>query len=639
MNIEDKVLLNIDQLVIGTAGHVDHGKTELVKALTGYDTDRLREEKERGMTIELGFAPFTLHDKTVSIVDVPGHEKLVKTMVSGASGMDMALLIIAADEGIMPQTVEHLHILTLLDIKSLIVVVTKSDLVEMGQLTTTLDAIKTHLQDTPYSKAPIQCVDSLSGTGISELKSRILYEADGRTKKGYHELFRMPIDRVFSIKGYGTVITGTILGGKINEGDLVHIMSQKGILNTKVKNLQIHGNAVTKATEGQRCAINLNKVETSQIERGHVLVKPDTIRPTSKLDAVLYPIHDQPILTHNHRVRINIGTTEVIGKLRIVGADSIGSGQKGYASISLEKPVIATRQDRFIIRSLTPVTTIGGGVVINHCSMNYPRLREETLRYFHLFEEGDLSVIIDYTLSHLPDIYDIDLIYHKLYCNKQAIWQGLKQLIQDSRVVKLNPRYYISRDVLDDYTNILINRFHSYYHNTYHIYMNKEALKTGSFPKLDAQAFQGLVELWIKEKRLSQKGPLLAMDVDERTLMLLQDSKVQEIEGAIMNSGMMCTQMEELVELGYASTDILSIVSLLESLEHIKKVSPNLLLHISSYHKLLNIIRNMDSHDMPLTVIAIRDALGIGRKRTIQLLEFLDEERITRRVGNYRVLC
>lgn len=627
----------MDHLVIGTAGHVDHGKTELVKALTGHDTDLLKEEKERGMTIELGFAPFMLEDKIVSIVDVPGHEKLIKTMVSGASGIDMALLIIAANEGIMPQTIEHIHILSLLNVTSVIVVITKIDLINENEHNAIKEDIKIYLKDTNLKDVLIHSVSSTQNIGIEELKTKIIEEAKVLKRPKDKVLLRMPIDRVFTMKGHGTIVTGTLLGGKIQLDELIDIVDGDKKLTSRVKNLQVHGEQQKKAFAGQRCAINLNRVEKSLIKRGDVMIKQGTVEPTGWVDTVIYNVGESTPIKHNQRVRINIGTAEIIGKLRIIGQDQINGKKKGYASIKLEKPIIAIREDRFIIRSLTPVTTIGGGIVLNHRSSHLPRFKEESINHYRLLEGNSIKKITEYILNTDRHILDIDMIYSRLYCNKQDIWKSLKELTSEGKVIRLG-NYYVSEGNFHNYINRVTKAFQEHYkRNKYSLFMSKEELKSRYFSELDMKEFHELIQVLTKQKIISQQEHQIAMHLEKRINLLSKTRDIMEIEKMILDGGMNCLDQSIIDGLKYTSNDVKGIVRFLEEIQRIRRIDDSLFIHITKYNEFITTINYLFEEKRQLTVIEVRDALKIGRKRTINLLEYLDQQGITKRIDNYRI--
>jgi len=362
--------------IIGTAGHVDHGKTALIKAITGIDTDRLKEEKERGISIELGFASLTLPDgRTFGIVDVPGHERFIRNMVSGASGIDMVIMVIAADEGVMPQTREHLHICSLLGIKKGLVALTKVDMVAGEWLDLVKDDVREFLKGTFLEASPVIPVSSIAGTGLKELLDalgRVASEIEGESEEGP---FRLPVDRAFTMKGFGTVVTGTLISGDIKLGEEVEILPPG--ITAKVRGIQIHNQSATIAEAGQRTAINLQGVERNTIVRGVVLARPRTFKPSIRLDVCLeYLSNNNRRLKNRNLVRFHVGTNEVIGRIILLDREDVEPGAKASTQIVLESPIVAMARDRFVIRSYSPVTTIGGGMIVDPLPKKHKRSSE-----------------------------------------------------------------------------------------------------------------------------------------------------------------------------------------------------------------------------------------------------------------------
>ncbi|MBN2538823.1 MAG: selenocysteine-specific translation elongation factor, partial [Deltaproteobacteria bacterium] len=352
-------------IILGTAGHVDHGKTSLIKALTNVDTDRLKEEKERGITIELGFAPLVLPDgQRIGIVDVPGHEKFVKNMVAGVGGIDLVALVIAADEGIMPQTREHFEICELLGIKRGLVALTKIDMVDKEWLALVQEDIRNFFEGTFLETAPIVPLSSVTGVGLAEFLAalnEIISTLDERTDSG---LFRLPVDRVFTMKGFGTVITGTLASGKIRVGDTVEITPAGG--QAKIRGIQVHNETAQAAQAGQRTAINLQGTDRTTIERGYVLTRPSTFQASNRLDIHMrYLASAGKKLKNRALVRFHTGTSEAISRIILPDRDHIEPGEETYAQVIPETPVVAMSGDRFVIRSYSPITTVGGGEIID----------------------------------------------------------------------------------------------------------------------------------------------------------------------------------------------------------------------------------------------------------------------------------
>ncbi len=367
------------RLILGTAGHIDHGKTALVKALTGIDTDRLKEEKERGITIELGFAHLTLPSGVLlGIVDVPGHEKFVRHMVAGAGGIDLVALIVAADESIMPQTREHMQILTLLGISAGLVVITKIDMVEPEMVDLVTEEVRDFTRGTFLEGCPVVGVSSVKGLGIDTLVATLDEMAaaiEGARRSG---IFRLPIDRVFTMKGFGTVVTGTLMSGGVRSGEEVAIMPRGA--TARVRGIQVHGKPENEAVAGTRTAVNLSGVEMDAVSRGDVLVSPGSIEPSYMIDArLLYLSENARNLKNREQVKFYFGTSEIVGNVVILDSDEIVPGHEGFVQIRLTEPAVTLPGDRFIIRLLSPVVTIGGGEVLNAVARKHKRFREEVI--------------------------------------------------------------------------------------------------------------------------------------------------------------------------------------------------------------------------------------------------------------------
>src|SRR5690348_3892615 len=352
-------------LIVGTAGHIDHGKSALVRALTGTDPDRLPEEKRRGITIDLGFADVEIGDLKLGFVDVPGHERFIKNMLAGAHGIDLLALVIAADEGVMPQTREHFDICRLLGVRNGLVVITKRDLVDEEMLVLVEDEARELTAGSFLEGAPVLAVSSRTGVGLDELKARI--EELGRNVPPRSQEFvsRLPIDRSFSMKGFGAVVTGTLIAGKIKEGDELELLPPQ--LNVRVRGLQVHSKSVSEAHAGQRTAVNLAGVDTAQIERGMVLAQAGRLRPTQVVDVWIdvLPGASRAVRSRS-RVRFHIGAAEVLGRVRVLdGPLQIAAGGGGLAQLRLEAPVVAVHGDRLILRTYSPAETIAGGVILD----------------------------------------------------------------------------------------------------------------------------------------------------------------------------------------------------------------------------------------------------------------------------------
>ncbi len=386
-------------LIIGTAGHVDHGKTSLIRALTGTDPDRLKEEKERGMTIDIGFASFRLPSgRQAGVVDVPGHERFLKNMLAGASGVDLLLLVVAADEGVMPQTVEHLDIMRLLEAQKGIIALTKSDMVEPDWLELVTEDIRAAVQGTFLADAPIIPVSSATGEGLKDLALTIDRMTEEVEQRDTSAPFRLPVDRVFTMPGFGTIVTGTLVAGTIRLESPAVVLPQGR--ETRIRQIQRHGKKEEQAEAGSRVAVNLAGVDLEEVARGDVVCQPGRYQATRILDAriVMLPNAPRP-LQNRARIRFYLGTAEVLGRAVILDGETLQPGQEGLAQFRLETPVVAARKDRFVIRSYSPMNTLGGGIVLDANPERHRRQDERVLERLKTAEKGDPAELVEQALA------------------------------------------------------------------------------------------------------------------------------------------------------------------------------------------------------------------------------------------------
>ncbi len=392
--------------VVGTAGHIDHGKTALVKALTGVDTDRLPEEKARGITIDLGFAHASWNGVDVSFIDVPGHERFVRNMLSGIGGIDLLMLVIAADESVMPQTREHFDICRLLNIPSGIIVITKSDLVDQQTLDLARAEIADLVKTSFLENAPTYEVSAVTGAGIEELRSGILQQLQSTKARNTNGIFRLPVDRIFTLKGHGTVVTGTLISGSVRKDQAIEILPSG--LRTKVRSLHAHNQAVDQAIAGQRTSVNVQGIEKEQIIRGDVLTEPEILKPTSLLDVKLTLLNGVKPLAHNSLVRFHHLATDTLARITLLGIETLQPGGTAYAQLRLQKPVSALYNDRFILRRQTPLITVGGGIILDHLPIKrINRSDAQAQKRLQEFETGNdsdrLKIIVEQKGIHGAD--------------------------------------------------------------------------------------------------------------------------------------------------------------------------------------------------------------------------------------------
>ena len=625
-------------VVMGTAGHIDHGKTTLVKRLTGIDTDRLEEEKRRGMTIELGFAPLTLPSgNVISIIDVPGHEKFVKTMVAGVTGIDFVMLAVAADEGIMPQTREHIDILSLLNIKTGVVALTKSDMVDAEWLEMVKEDVRKALAGTTLETVPIIPVSSVNGNGIDNLVSQLEQLAAAAAEMNARELFRLSIDRVFTMTGYGTVVTGTVTGGTVTKGDAVEILPSG--LTARIRGIQLHNLAAENASAGDRCALNLSGIEKDDIERGDVVATQGIIRLTRIVDAVLHTVKGKEGISHNQRVHVHIGTKEALARVRILGAEEIPGGSKGYVQLRFEEPVAAIREDRFIIRSYSPVTTIGGGFIIFHSAQNRQRFSRESIEALSIGEKGELKEITGFILKSSGKLLGIDDLWREIFADKNEIEKVLLMEIESGRIVVLREtNKYLSKYLYNDFierVNISFRQLYDKY--PYRYKMDREEIKSKVFSDLDAKDFAALLNHFVENHLFEMEGNFIIQPDGIAIRRIFSLKETSRIEKALLKDGLNARSIQQLEkDIKIHSDKIDEIEKFLIQTGKIIDLGNGLLIHTSIFKESVREIRGILDVQGGAAASQIRDSLGIGRKTAIALLEDLDSIEVTQRVEDIR---
>jgi selenocysteine-specific elongation factor len=630
------------QVVMGTAGHIDHGKTQLIKTLTGIDTDRLKEEKERGITIDLGFAHLRCQDGTeVGVIDVPGHERFVRNMLAGVGGIDLVMLVIAADEGVMPQTREHLAICQLLHIKEGLVALTKADLVDEDWLELVSEDTREFLKGTFLEGKPIVPVSAKTGQGIDELK-HILQALVARVPpKQLEGKFRLPVDRVFTIRGFGTVVTGTLFSGMIRVEDRVEIYP-KGI-EAKVRGLQVHNASTPEAVAGQRTAINLQGIDKVELERGDALGHPGEFAPTFMLDAVFQHLADAPRpLRHRARVRLHIGTSEIMGRVILLDRDELAPGEETYVQFRLEAPAIALPRDRFVIRSYSPVQTIGGGMVLDAQPAKHRRGDAGLAAHFRLLAEGSSEEIFAH---HLKQAAHQGLRLSEFLPRTELSEARLRQVATTlqragwARAVNAEMGWYLHVEALD-----ILKRELQRYLETYH---RQNPLK----PNISIE------ELRAKVRSLGERVCLMALEelrqqgavVVERDRVRLATHQValddtrerllNELEAEFLAAGYQPPRVEELFDkLNIGKGHDKALLQVLLDQGRAVRLKDNVVFHRSNLVKAESLLVQYLRDHREITPIEFKDLLGVSRKYAIPLLEYFDGQKLTMRVGDKRIL-
>jgi len=627
-------------VIIGTAGHVDHGKSTLITALTGTNPDRLKEEQERGMTIDLGFAALTLpNGQTVGIVDVPGHERFLKNMLAGAGGVDVVLLVVAADEGIMPQTREHLDILRLLDVKAGVVALTKCDLVDAEWMRLVTDEVREFLRDTPLEDAPVVAVSAVTGQGLSDLLSA-LQEAVARVPtREVNAPFRLPIDRVFTLAGVGTVVTGTLVSGRIRTGDTIEILPPG--LHSRARQIQVHGRKVEEAIAGSRVAINLPGVEKEQLERGMVCVPPGVFQPTRAFDAQFSLLPDAAQgLAHRGRIRLYLGTAEVIGRVSLLENERLEPGQQGFVQLRLEKPLVAARGDRFVIRTYSPMFTIGGGIVLEPHAPRHRRFDSAVIERLRSLLRGAPEEKVLAILSQSPVGMDEAELARRAEMDLSGVRTILNTLQAQQQTVRAGEVWF-ARSVWDRLRQRAEGVLHHYHRqNPLRAGMPREELRSTLGGKLPARLFEAILFRWQEEGMIVLQGALVRLASFTIRLNERQQRLAQRVEQIIRAAGVTPPPVEAISQQVGAPPDaVRAMVQVLLEQGVLVRLEEDLLFHRDTIAQLAELVRRTIREKGSLSVGEFRDLTGSSRKFAVPLLEYFDSIRLTRRVGDVRVLA
>lgn len=631
-------------IIVGTAGHIDHGKTTLIKALTGRETDTLREEKERGISINLGFTFFDLPSgKRAGIIDVPGHEKFIKNMLAGISSIDIVLLVIAADEGIMPQTREHFEILQLLDVKKGIVVLTKADLVDEEWLTMIKEDIRKEFKGTFLEDAPMHSVSSKTGAGLEALIKNIdefTEEVEAKDTQGH---FRLPVDRVFSVSGFGTVVTGTVISGSIKEGQTIEVYPSKVV--SKVRGIQIHDQPAKIAEAGQRCAVNISNVKVSDVGRGDVVSVENLMEPSLMVDCKLYYLKSasRP-LENRQRVRLYHGTSEIICRVVILDKEQVEPGEEAYVQLRLEKPLTAQRNDRYVIRSYSPMDTIGGGSIIEPLAKKAKRFNEEYIEELKIKESGKTESILENTIKKLSEGYPraVDIL-KALGKNEENIENKLEMLINDKKIVKFDTgdkAIYLHNEFISEKVAELENILSKYHkENPLKWGISKEEIKNKIFGKaIKQKIYDQMIETLISSQIINMHGSFISLP--DFTIKYTKDQKLIR-ENIIKAFKAAKFSPPKYNELEAAQNDGKNFKMVFQSIMDegvLIKVSEDCFFLLEDYNRVKDIITRFITDNGSITLAQLRDELDTSRKYAMALIEHFDSIKLTKRLEDKRVL-
>lgn len=637
------------EIVLGTAGHVDHGKTSFVKALTGIDTDRLKEEKKRGITIELGFAYLDLPcGHRLGIVDVPGHEKFVKNMVAGVTGMDLLAFIIAADEGIMPQTREHFDICRLLGVKQGLVIVTKKDMVDEEWLEMVVGEVAEFCSDSFLEDAPILPVSSTSGAGI---ESVIAYIDDLVASHRFAEAFgpfRLPVDRVFAMKGFGSVVTGTSISGRAAVG--ADVRFYPGARTAKIRGLQVHSAPVEVVEAGHRTAVNLQGVDSSEISRGMVLASDGCLEPTYLLDCSLFFLHSNTKpLKHRTRVRVHLGTAEIMGRVSLLNQDVVQPGEEVAIQLLLEEMIAVWPGDRYVIRSYSPVATIGGGAVLGS---NAPQKRKRLTAKDRAYNSEVFSILRTGTaeekiLLHIREQGMLGLTFTDLSKRLGTFGKHLTRLLNEPLSAKkmvvvdnATQRYVINEIAEEIKSNMLANLASYHQANPLKNGLSKQELKSGFVGAIDEKVLNYCLNDLIKKNKIVQEDSIIRLASHQVALKADEKKLKHDLQSWYLKKGLQTATIKETLEKfsDYPEPLLREVLDLLLKEGVLLKVSESLM-----YDRAIleDIAQKMVAHleqNGEIDAPGFKNLSGLSRKFSIPILEYFDRTKVTIRVGDKRVL-
>ena len=628
-------------IIVGTAGHIDHGKSALIRALTGTDPDRLKEEQARGITIDLGFAHLDMNDVQIGFVDVPGHEKFVKNMLAGVGGIDFVLLVVAADESLMPQTREHFDICRLLGVTSGIVVITKTDMVDEEMIELVTEEVRDAVKGSFLENADIIPVSSKTGAGIDRLKTAIHDLGLNIRQRPANRLLRLPIDRAFSIRGFGTVLTGTLTSGEIQKDQEIELVP--GGLTAKVRGVQVHGEMTGRAISGQRTAVNLQGVDLAAVERGMVVTVSRTFRATQILDVRLSMLADAKPLKHLVKVRFHQGTKETLARVALIGQDIIAPGETSYAQLRLDEPVFCLHGDAFIIRRFSPTITIGGGLILHPNPSKHKSTDHNAVEALRKLDGNNIKEKIPVLLSvDAKRAIDLKALNSLLGLPVDELTRICKELSEAKKLVMLpasSPVLILPSVVesLKKSTLALIAAFHN--ENPLQKGLSKEELRKRFYDDLPLEVFRHCLDELAEKHRIMFLDEAVSLYGREMRLSAESENTRKMIEDALTKAGVQPPTLTELQdELDADPEEIKRIFFWMIKEKQLVKIAEDLVYLRVTLDEIKRKIKEKFASGAKLGVPDFKDIFGVTRKHAIPLLEFLDREKFTRRLGADRVI-
>ncbi|MFW5993399.1 MAG: selenocysteine-specific translation elongation factor [Desulfohalobiaceae bacterium] len=627
-------------VIMGTAGHIDHGKTTLIKALSGIDCDRLKDEKKRGITIELGFAYLDLPDgQRLGIVDVPGHEKFVKNMVAGAAGIDFVLLTVAADEGIMPQTREHLEICSLLGIKQGLVALTKIDMVDEELLELAQEDVQDYLSSTFLAGAPVIPVSAHTSQGVPELTRALQEYAAISSSKQDSDLFRLPVDRVFTMRGYGTVITGTLLSGQIQTGEPITVYPHQ--LKSKVRNLQVHTQSVQSAHAGQRTAMNLSGLEVEDLERGDCLARPGTLFPRQLWDIEISCLPSaHKALRHRREIHFHHGSRETLARVHLLDREELKPGETALAQVRFPEPMVGVYLDRYVIRSFSPLRTIAGGKVLNPLAERIKRHSPKLELLLALAQEDPQQTLL--TQLKLAGTRGLNMSQLQVTCAQplKALHRLLQDLASRQQVFLFDreDQRYIHQEVLKELNSSLleyVRRFHE--QNPLQAGLSRGMLTSDWGRSLWPKLVHFLLERCLKKGELENEQELIRLPGHQVSLKGEQSQLRDRLLQAYERAGLEPPNLNALLqELGTDKKSATLILKVLTEEGRLVKVKEELYFSPAALERIKSLVQEYFQDKSELTPPDFKELTGLSRKYSIPLLEYLDRQKVTIRVGDVR---
>ena len=633
----------MQNVIVGTAGHVDHGKTCLIKALSGIDTDRLKEEKKRGITIELGFANLIDTDGVhIGIIDVPGHEKFVKNMLAGIGGIDLVLLVVALDEGVMPQTVEHFEILKMLQIRQGIVVLTKSDTVDSDWADMVEEDVRELIKGSFLEQAELIRVSSYTGENIDVLRQKIVTMAKQAGKRREEkELFRLPIDRVFTMEGFGTVVTGTLVEGMCEAGEEVMVYPQERLL--KIRGVQSHGQKEEKASAGQRTAINLAGIKKEELSRGQVLAYPGSLVNSTMVDATLRLFDStQRKLKNGDRVHLSYGSAQAIGKVILLDCEVVEAGQEALVQIRFDDPICVKRNDKFIIRFYSPVETFGGGTILNPAADKHKRGQEDIIESLRLKKTGTDMEILEQMVNEesrrFPEAKDL-AAWMDLTVSEAE--QMLDTLRNKKKILHLNDGSFVGKAYWEKVSE-LANQVLAHFHRENPIVegMDREELKSRLAERMHLKSgkkAEALMAELEKRKVITIQGSIVSVAGFTVSYSDEASQMMTDMENIYKKAGIEVPSTDELVGAYKDRKQARQVLSELTKKGILVKAGTGVLMHKEHWDRALSVLRDHLASHPQITLGEFRDLLGTSRKYAVMLLETYDQMKITKKTGDARV--